>query len=143
MTGTTSSGTSHQLRDIHSICRCCWNVATHKWKVHMIRTASPGLTGSIKRYIINVGTASILLHVNGKFTMWKFVRGNSENSIFDHNEHIKDIRRLVYIFVCLNVNSIIDFCTVLNYYFYKECHYLSDSSFHSKHHSFENERIFR
>jgi uncharacterized protein YqkB len=22
------------LRDIYSICRCCWNVATYKWKVH-------------------------------------------------------------------------------------------------------------
>jgi len=21
-------------RDIYSICRCCWNVATYKWKVH-------------------------------------------------------------------------------------------------------------
>ena len=28
------SGISYQLRDIYSICRCCWNVATHKWKVH-------------------------------------------------------------------------------------------------------------
>jgi hypothetical protein len=24
----------YQLRDIYSICRCCWNVATYKWKVH-------------------------------------------------------------------------------------------------------------
>jgi hypothetical protein len=31
---TTSSEISDQLRDIYSICRCCWNVATHKWKVH-------------------------------------------------------------------------------------------------------------
>ena len=23
-----------QQRDIYSICRCCWNVATYKWKVH-------------------------------------------------------------------------------------------------------------
>ena len=32
----TSSGISDQLRDIYmySICRCCWNVATYKWKVH-------------------------------------------------------------------------------------------------------------
>jgi hypothetical protein len=21
-------------REIYSICRCCWNVATYKWKVH-------------------------------------------------------------------------------------------------------------
>jgi hypothetical protein len=28
------SGISYQLRDIYSICRCCWNVATYKWKVH-------------------------------------------------------------------------------------------------------------
>ena len=34
MTGTTSSGISYHLRDIYSICRCCWNVATYKWKVH-------------------------------------------------------------------------------------------------------------
>ena len=32
--GTTSSGISYQLRDIYSICRCCWNVATYEWKVH-------------------------------------------------------------------------------------------------------------
>ena len=33
-TVTTSSGISDQLRDIDSIYRCCWNVATYKWKVH-------------------------------------------------------------------------------------------------------------
>jgi hypothetical protein len=32
--GTTCSGISYHLRDIYSICRCCWNVATYKWKVH-------------------------------------------------------------------------------------------------------------
>jgi hypothetical protein len=32
--GTTSSGISYLLRDIYSICRFCWNVATYKWKVH-------------------------------------------------------------------------------------------------------------
>jgi hypothetical protein len=32
--GTTSSGISYQLREIYSICRCCWNVATYEWKVH-------------------------------------------------------------------------------------------------------------
>ena len=31
--GTTKSGISYQLRDIYFICRCCWNVATYKWKV--------------------------------------------------------------------------------------------------------------
>jgi hypothetical protein len=31
---TTSSGISYQLRYINSICRCCWNVDTYKWKVH-------------------------------------------------------------------------------------------------------------
>jgi hypothetical protein len=31
--GQTSSGISNKLRDIHSICRCCWNVSTYKWKV--------------------------------------------------------------------------------------------------------------
>jgi hypothetical protein len=34
MIGTTSSGISDQLRDIYSICRCCWDVATYKWRVH-------------------------------------------------------------------------------------------------------------
>jgi hypothetical protein len=34
MIGTTSSEISYQLRDIYSICRCCWKVATYKWKVH-------------------------------------------------------------------------------------------------------------
>jgi hypothetical protein len=34
MVGTTSSGISYQLRDIYSICRCCWDVATYTWKVH-------------------------------------------------------------------------------------------------------------
>jgi hypothetical protein len=32
MLGATSSGMSHQLREIYSICK--WNVATHEWKVH-------------------------------------------------------------------------------------------------------------
>ena len=32
--GTTRSGISYQLRDIHSICKWCWNVATYKWNVH-------------------------------------------------------------------------------------------------------------
>jgi len=34
MLGTTSSRISDQLRDIYSIFRCYWNVATYKWKVH-------------------------------------------------------------------------------------------------------------
>ena len=25
---------SFHLRDIYSICRCCWNFATYEWKVH-------------------------------------------------------------------------------------------------------------
>jgi hypothetical protein len=32
--GTKSSGISYHLRDIYSICQCCWNVATYKWKLH-------------------------------------------------------------------------------------------------------------
>ena len=32
--GTTRSGISLQQRDIYSICSCCWNVATYRWKVH-------------------------------------------------------------------------------------------------------------
>jgi hypothetical protein len=31
--GTRSSGISYHLRDKYSICICCWNVATYKWKV--------------------------------------------------------------------------------------------------------------
>jgi hypothetical protein len=34
MIATISSGISNQLRDIYSICRCCWNVATYKLKIH-------------------------------------------------------------------------------------------------------------
>jgi hypothetical protein len=33
MIGTISSGISGQLRDVYSICRFCWNIATYKWKV--------------------------------------------------------------------------------------------------------------
>jgi len=29
-----SSGILDELRDAYSVCRCCWNVATYKWKVH-------------------------------------------------------------------------------------------------------------
>ena len=32
MIGTASFVISSQLREIYSICRCCWNVATYKWK---------------------------------------------------------------------------------------------------------------
>jgi hypothetical protein len=32
--GATSSRISYYLRDIYSICMCCWNDATYKWKVH-------------------------------------------------------------------------------------------------------------
>ena len=38
MIRTINSGISYQLRDIYSICRCCWNVATYKWKVHNGKT---------------------------------------------------------------------------------------------------------
>ena len=32
--GATRSRISYHLRDIYSICMCCWNGATHQWKVH-------------------------------------------------------------------------------------------------------------
>ena len=32
--GTTNSGISYLLRDIYSICRCYWNIASYKWKIH-------------------------------------------------------------------------------------------------------------
>jgi hypothetical protein len=31
--GTTRSVISYHLRDIYSICRCCWDVAKHKWNL--------------------------------------------------------------------------------------------------------------
>jgi hypothetical protein len=34
MIGTPNSGILYHLRDIYSICRCCWNVASYEWKVH-------------------------------------------------------------------------------------------------------------
>lgn len=34
MTRTTSSEIWYHLDDIHSICSCCWSVATYKWKIH-------------------------------------------------------------------------------------------------------------
>ena len=34
MIGIIIFGISDQLRDIYSIYRCCWNVATYKCKVH-------------------------------------------------------------------------------------------------------------
>ena len=34
MVNITSSGISNQLRNMYSICRCCWNIATYRWKVH-------------------------------------------------------------------------------------------------------------
>ena len=34
MIGNASTGISYQLGDIYTVCRCCWNVATYKWKVH-------------------------------------------------------------------------------------------------------------
>jgi hypothetical protein len=34
MIRTTSYGISYQRRDIYSIRRCCWNVATYKWKIY-------------------------------------------------------------------------------------------------------------
>jgi hypothetical protein len=32
--GATSSVISYHLRDVCSICRCCWNVVIYKWKIH-------------------------------------------------------------------------------------------------------------
>jgi hypothetical protein len=34
LTGATRSRISYHLRDIYSMCMCCWNGATHKLKVH-------------------------------------------------------------------------------------------------------------
>ena len=34
MIGATRSRISYHLREIYSICICCWNGATHKCKVH-------------------------------------------------------------------------------------------------------------
>jgi len=31
--GITDCGMWYQLRDIYSICKCCWNATTYKWEV--------------------------------------------------------------------------------------------------------------
>jgi hypothetical protein len=52
--GTTSSGISYHLRYILHICRCCWNVATYKWKVQVITwniLQSPPWLGWLMEYL--------------------------------------------------------------------------------------------
>jgi hypothetical protein len=94
LTGTTSSRISYQLRDIYSIYRYCWNVvlteryiysiyrccrnvATYKWKVYngtiiLLSWQEPqALEYRIiwEIYTLYTGTAGMLLHINGKFTI--------------------------------------------------------------------------
>jgi hypothetical protein len=98
LTGTISSGISDQLRDIYSICRCCWNVATYKWKVLNVKieiisfvvvscfstdnrhTYGYKLCSCFRRLVplfgqsrlhtgASPGAAGMLLHINGKFSM--------------------------------------------------------------------------
>jgi len=54
--GTTSSGILGQLRDIYSICRCWWNVATYKWKFH---------NGKIEIISLVVKCSSFSLSISG------------------------------------------------------------------------------
>jgi hypothetical protein len=56
MIDNTSLGISDQLRDIYSICRCSWNVATYIWKVH---------NGKIE--IISCGNVSFLTGAHSQF----------------------------------------------------------------------------
>ena len=72
MIATISSGISNQLRDIYSICRCCWNVATYKLKIHngkieiisfvvQIRPIQPSLSiaRSMSRYEADISASVI------------------------------------------------------------------------------------
>jgi hypothetical protein len=47
---------SYHLRDIYSICRCCWNVATFKWKVHNGKIEIISLVGN---FVLNPPSLSI------------------------------------------------------------------------------------
>jgi hypothetical protein len=49
------SGIANQLRDIYSICKCCWNVATYKCLEYRINW---------ERYTPYAGAAGMLLHIN-------------------------------------------------------------------------------
>ena len=54
--GTTSSGIWYQLRDIYSIYRCCWNVATYKWKVH---NGKIEIVSFVVKFVLNRSSLSI------------------------------------------------------------------------------------
>ena len=49
------SGISNQLRDIYSICRCFWNVATYKCLEYRI---------NCEIYTLYASAAGMLLHIN-------------------------------------------------------------------------------
>ena len=49
------SGISNQLRDIYSICKCCWNVATYKCLEYRINW---------EIYTPYASAAGMLLHIN-------------------------------------------------------------------------------
>ena len=44
--------------EIYSICRCCWNVATYKWKVHNGKIEIVSFV--IKRFVLNQPSLSTL-----------------------------------------------------------------------------------
>ena len=48
--GATRSRISYHLRNIYSICMCCWNSATHKWKFTMGKLISSLLSYSFVLY---------------------------------------------------------------------------------------------
>ena len=52
--GTTISGISYQLRDIYSICRCCWNVATYEWKVRNGKMEMISFLVKVRSYLIKI-----------------------------------------------------------------------------------------
>ena len=55
-----------QLRDKYSICRCCWNVATFKWKSHYGKIDFTSSVAMIVPIINNMLTkeADIILKLN-------------------------------------------------------------------------------
>jgi hypothetical protein len=74
---TGTAGMLYQQRDIYSIYRYCWNVATYKWKVYnrtiiLLSWQEPqALEYRIiwEIYTLYTGATGMLLHINGKFTI--------------------------------------------------------------------------
>jgi hypothetical protein len=82
MIGNTRIGIFDKLRDIYSLCRCCWNVTTYICKVHNMTIDSltcfrHGIGEQFFIIVLNTSSETLeklrdtLLHINRKFTMWK------------------------------------------------------------------------